>query len=293
MTTPLTGGYLSALYDILDFLSQLRQSEEDRVWSRITDKVAVAVGADAATYYTFLPKLRQLIARYSLGESAKQLAGTPLEIGAGVCGWVAKHREPLIIEDAYKDERFLDSYDKLTGFKTKNILAMPLHDQLDMCGVLELLNKRAGPFDAQDLKFVEAACRATTLTLHAMKLETMVHKVTSHNASILENLGGGFLGVDMHGRLILCNPSARKMLGISSDLPLEIPVEKALAHIPALADILIKTLSSGRTVKRQDLTWMYEGQTRVLGYSTLMIQDPEGHISGVGITFQDITNIKR
>lgn len=292
MTTPLESGALPALYDILDFLSQLRDTDEDRVWSRIVEKLAVAVGTEAASYYTFLPKRRQLIALYSLGESAKQLSGVPIEIGTGICGWVAKHREPTIVLDPYGDQRFLKAIDEKTGFKTRNILAVPLNDRLELVGVIELINKRAGAFSPEDLHFVEAACRMTALALRCFRLEATVDKVTSNNASILENLGGGFLAIDMHGRLILCNPSARRILGISPDLPLNLPVEQALRDIPEMAEILANAASTRQTVKRQELRWKRDGVERVLGYSTIMIQDPQGNVSGAGITFQDITNIK-
>lgn len=293
MKAPLTGGYLPALYDILGFLSQAREGDEDKVWSRIVDKCSVAVDVEAATYFTFLPKMRQLIARYSLGISAKQLAGTPIEIGAGICGWVAKHREPLFIADAYKDERFLKHIDEITGFKTRNILAIPLYDQMELAGIIELLNKRTGDFTNDDLRFVEAASRATAITLRSFRLDSMIGKVTSHNASILENLGGGFLAVDLRGRLILCNPAARRILMISPELPMNLPIEQALKHLPELSDILNKTISSRQTVRRQDLSWTYEGQKHVLGYSTIMIQDPQGAVTGVGLSFQDITGVKK
>ncbi len=292
MKTPLNAGPLPALYDIMNFLGQLRESEEDKIWSRLTEKIAVALDAEAATYFTYLPKLRQLIARHSLGIAARQLAGTPVELGNGVCGWVAKHREPIVVEDAYQDARFLSKVDEITGFTTRNILAFPLQDRMELTGVIEIINKREGTFSAEDVKFVEAACGVTALTLRCFHLETMVDKVTSHNASILENLGGGFVAVDMHGRMILCNPSARRILRISQDLPVNLPVEQALKHVPEMAEVLMKTVASRQTAKRQELRWSVDGGARILGYSTLMIQDPQGNVSGAGITFQDITNVK-
>jgi adenylate cyclase len=283
---------LGALYTALDFLSQLRSGEEDKVWSRVAEKLAAATGATAATYFIYMPKQRQLIARYGLGATAFQLEGAPLSVDSGLCGWVATHREPLLVSNAPADKRFNAKVDEATGFKTKTVLALPLFDQLDLAGVIELINKEGGPFTDDDLRFSEAVCRATSLVLRNFRLEAMVDKVTSHNASILENLGGGFLAVDLRGRMILCNPSARRILGIAQDLPLNLPLEQALAHAPEIAEILNKTLSTRQTVKRQDLRWTHEGKTRVLGYSTLMIQDPQGLVAGVGITFQDITNVK-
>jgi len=54
----------------------------------------------------------------------------------------------------------------------------------------------------------------------------------------------------------------------------------------------METLSTRRVVKRQEFEWKFQGVARNLGYSTLLIQDPQGNLSGAGITFQDITNVQ-
>ncbi|MEK7859580.1 MAG: GAF domain-containing protein [Elusimicrobiota bacterium] len=293
MSAPLQSGSLPALYDVLDFLSRLNEADEDKVWARIVEKLCAALDVEAATHFTYVPSLRQLIARYSLGTAAQEVTGKPIAVGVGICGWVAKHNEPLVVADASADPRFLKEIDDLTGFKTKTLLAVPLLDRLDLSGVIELLNKRSGPFTAEDLSFVEAVCRATNMTLRCFRLESRVDKVTSNNASILENLGGGFIAIDMHGRMILCNPSAKRILGLNPELPMNLPAEQALIGIHEMCDILMDTLASRKTVKRQDLWWKRNDQTRILGYSTLLIQDTQGRISGAGITFQDITNAQK
>ena len=138
-----------------------------------------------------------------------------------------------------------------------------------------------------------AAGQAASLTLRALRLESTVDKVTAHNASILENLGGGFVAIDTHGRLMLCNPSAKKLLGLPDDLALGQPIDQSLAALPEMGEILLDTLVKKETVKRQDLWWKLKGESRVLGYSTLLIQDPQGQVVGAGITFQDITQFQK
>jgi PAS domain S-box-containing protein len=170
---------------------------------------------------------------------------------------------------------------------------MPLFDRMDLFGVLELINKRGGPFDAADLALVQASCQAASLTLRALRLESTVDKVTAHNASILENLGGGFVAIDAHGRLMLCNPAAKKLLELPDDLAMGQPIDQSLLAIPEMGEILMDTLVKKETVKRQDLWWKRKGEPRVLGYSTLLIQDPHGQVVGAGITFQDITQFQK
>ena len=294
MSTPLQSGPLNALYDVIDFVGQLKDPEEDKVWTRLCEKLSVAIGAEAATYYVFLPQKLQIVPRYALGVAAEDLKGTPVDIRTGLSGWVALHKEPLLVPDAYHDSRFLREVDKVTGFRTRSVLAVPLLDRLEMTGVLQFLNKTGeGPFPPEDLELVLAATRVTSLALRAAKLESTVDKVTARNASILENLGGGFLAIDMHGRVILCNPAAKRILQLPNDAKLNVAIDVFLVGLPRLADVLMDTLAKRETAKRQELSWSHQGQDRTIGYSTILIQDPRGELTGAGISFQDITGFKR
>lgn len=284
---------LTALCGLIEFLHGVKDADDDRIWARVLEKLSAALDCEAATYFVYLPKTNSLIARAALGTATSGLQSRPVEAGAGICGWVAKYREPVLIEDAYADKRFLKEVDEASGFKTRTVLSVPLFDRLELVGVLELINKRGGAFTATDLAFVEAACQAAALALRSVKLESTVDRVTAHNASILDNLGGGFVAVDVHGRMMLCNPAARRILDIPPEAPLNVPVDQALFTNPEMAEILMDTLVKKATVKRQDLWWKRKGETRVLGYSTLLIQDTGGRVVGAGITFQDITSFQK
>ncbi len=69
----------------------------------------------------------------------------------GIAGWVAQHQEPLLINDAYADPRFYREVDRTTGFKTRNILCLPLINRRQECiGTLQVFNKRFGDFTPDD-----------------------------------------------------------------------------------------------------------------------------------------------
>lgn len=291
--SPMSRGPLESLCGLIAFLSAVKEPDDDRVWARVTDKLAAALDCEASTYFVFLPKQGQLMARSALGAAASRVESRLIESGQGLCGWVAKYREPLIVDDAYCDKRFLKDFDEAAGFKTSHVMALPLFDRMDLVGVLEFINKRGGPVDEGDLSLATAACQAASMALRALRLEGTVDRVTAHNASILENLGGGFLAVDTHGRLMLCNPAAKRILGLPDAIPMNQPVDQALMAIPAMAELLMDTLVKKETVKRRELSWKNKGEVRVLGYSTLLIQDPRGQLVGAGITFQDITQFQK
>lgn len=277
------------LYDVIDLVWQARESEEDKLWSRVLDKLVVALDCEAGTYYSYAAAKRQLLPRHAVGPNADDLKATPVDIRTGLAGWAASHREPLLVPDAYKDARFLREVDEVTGFRTRDCLVMPLFDRLELVGVVQLLNKRGGSFGRDDLQLAAGATRIASLGLRVLKLEATVDKVTARNASIIENLGGGFIAVDMHGRVILCNPAARRILQLPADVKLNQPVDQVLVHVGRLADILLDAVATRKTVKRQEFEWSHRGETRLLGYSTILIQDPQGELAGAGVTFQDIT----
>jgi cAMP and cAMP-inhibited cGMP 3',5'-cyclic phosphodiesterase 10 len=67
-------------------------------------------------------------------------------VGTGIAGQVAKTGEVLNITDAYCDSRFNRTIDKLTGYRTKTILCMPIFIRGNVIGVVQMVNKHSGHF---------------------------------------------------------------------------------------------------------------------------------------------------
>ncbi|KAM4609066.1 dual 3',5'-cyclic-AMP and -GMP phosphodiesterase 11A isoform 2-T2 [Polymixia lowei] len=62
--------------------------------------------------------------------------------GKGIIGYVAEHGETVNIPDAYQDRRFSDEIDKMTGYKTKSLLCMPIRNSDgEIIGVAQAINK--------------------------------------------------------------------------------------------------------------------------------------------------------
>jgi adenylate cyclase len=74
--------------------------------------------------------------------------------GAGIVGRVFETGQSLLVPDAYAEPLFNRAVDEETGFRTRDILAVPLRDSKgQVFGVAELLNKTDGEvFDAEDEK---------------------------------------------------------------------------------------------------------------------------------------------
>ncbi|WP_457567925.1 HD domain-containing phosphohydrolase [Desulfurobacterium sp.] len=69
----------------------------------------------------------------------------------GIAGWCFQNGRSLIVNDAYSDPRFEKSIDKKTGYKTRNILAVPLFNRKgEVIGVFQAINKLNGNFTGED-----------------------------------------------------------------------------------------------------------------------------------------------
>jgi len=102
------------------------------------------------------------------GEILKQHA---VAMGQGLTGWVAKHRESLLIHDCYKDPRFNPEYDRRTDFVTRSMVCVPLVHKEKLIGVMEAVNKRGGePFSSFDLQLFETLAGQCAVAIENARL---------------------------------------------------------------------------------------------------------------------------
>ena len=100
-----------------------------------------------------------------------------LPIGKGLAGTVAASGEPVVLHDAYSDPRFDQSQDRRSGFSTRSMLCVAIHNRdRKIVGVLQLLNKKQGSFGPRDIEFLDAisehmAIAMENATLHIDLLE--------------------------------------------------------------------------------------------------------------------------
>ena len=100
----------------------------------------------------------ELFFRSAMGTGSESLRRVKIPAGVGVVGWVALHKQPLMVNDPSHDARHDLFIAEKIGVPAKSILAVPLvHASSgdDALGAFEVLNKRgAKSFDDGDLKLL-------------------------------------------------------------------------------------------------------------------------------------------
>ncbi|MEM7134733.1 MAG: GAF domain-containing sensor histidine kinase [Chloroflexota bacterium] len=114
------------------------------VLNQTTQMAASVLGAQASTLFEVDHTNQELIFMIPKGAAASVLQAERMPIDQGVVGWVATHGKSIIVNNTDESELFdSDLIDSQTGFKTQNILCVPLRLQERTIGVLEVLNKEA------------------------------------------------------------------------------------------------------------------------------------------------------
>ena len=126
-------------------------------WQRFLEIVCYTVGCEAGSFYTLDEKRRLLTISRAVGPFAGELRDLSF-YRQGCAGWCSEKREALISNDAEHDNRFCQKVDKVTGFKTLNLICVPTIHKDAVIGVLELMNKCGGDFTEEDKEFLLFMC---------------------------------------------------------------------------------------------------------------------------------------
>lgn len=128
--------------------------------------------AEASSLFLLDKKHNHLYCEVAIGEKGKTLKQyLRLEMGEGIAGWVAENKKPLLLEDAYQDQRFDQSWDKVSGFKTKSIICIPIFMKDHFLGTLEVMNKKDGKnFEVTDMEILEYMGNIAAIALENARL---------------------------------------------------------------------------------------------------------------------------
>jgi putative methionine-R-sulfoxide reductase with GAF domain len=96
---------------------------------------------------------------------AAEAVGKAVPADWGIAGFVAGHGAPQHIEEASKNSGFEPSLDRVSGYKTRSALCVPLKTKSGVIGVIELLNKKDGAYDEGDVEIVSYLAEQTAISI--------------------------------------------------------------------------------------------------------------------------------
>jgi phosphoserine phosphatase RsbU/P len=153
----------------------------DKLLGIVMDTAKEVMNAAASSLMLTEEETGDLVFEVATGEVGQQIKEKyRIRKGKGIAGWVAEHMQPLLIEDAYDDERFNPDFDKETGFRTTSMICIPLMTKGELIGVSTVLNKldeaggTRGVFNQEDVDIFTLLGNQVTVALENAKLHATI-----------------------------------------------------------------------------------------------------------------------
>ena len=136
---------------LAEILAICRRMSSERDLGALLDLIAREatdlLGCDRASIFLLDRGRNELWSKVALG-SEEILR---FDAHQGIAGQAVLTGETVNVRDAYSDPRFYNAIDDQTGYRTRNLVAVPLRNQSgEIVGIFEALNKQAGPFSRRD-----------------------------------------------------------------------------------------------------------------------------------------------
>lgn len=161
------------------------ESTIDKLLNTIAEQTKIVLNADRCTVFLYDKETNELWSKVALG------IGEEIRFSAdkGLAGSVFKTGKTIRIKDAYSDKRFNPEIDKVTGYKTYNMLCMPIHNiNYDIIGVFQVLNKKNGTFTDSDEDILLAIATNAGIAIENNRLLTIRQNMLTEQQKLFESL---------------------------------------------------------------------------------------------------------
>lgn len=143
---------LQTIWKITEALRDTEQIED--ALSKGLDTIADAISCEEGSVWLVSNEDGRIHAVVNIGQT--DITGISIAKGQGIAGSVVESGDSVIVEDTSKDERFSSSVDEETGFKTRSLICVPLKNEHEILGCIQLINKHnEGLFSKDDLELCE------------------------------------------------------------------------------------------------------------------------------------------
>lgn len=167
---------LLKLLDVCRFMSL--EKNLDKLLIYIADQARKALEADRCSIFLLDEARSEIWSKVQLGEN--QIIRFPR--GAGAAGRAIELGQIIHIPDAYSSTLFNPEVDRATGYRTRNILCVPMANvEGKSIGCLQLLNKVQGDFKPADETFIIAFAAQAAVAIESAFLH-------QKNASMIVDL---------------------------------------------------------------------------------------------------------
>jgi adenylate cyclase len=265
----------------------------DVLFTRIIAAATQLLNAERSSLFLYDAVKDELWSRVAEGTGQKEIR---IPAHAGIAGAAFAGGEVLVVPDAYADSRFNRAVDRASGYKTRNILAVPITDRAgERLGVVQILNKRGGGFTALDIRRAKAFCAQIAIAIQNAQLFADVLALKNYNESILKSLSNGVITLDHNLNIVKVNEAAERILAMPAAELMNRPAAQVFGnHNPWVTRSLDYVRSMGASDYHADTDFtLRDGTSAAINLTAAPLFETEGKPIGCMLVLEDITREKR
>ena len=165
---------LTTLVELATILNSTLEPKEVR--KRAMQAATRLMNCEVGSLLLLDEEKKDLFFEVALGEKGETVKEVRLKVGEGIAGWVAEHSKPLMVADVTKDSRHSIKVDDTSGYKTKNIMCVPVMVKEKVIGVLQAVNKLNNEhFSNEDLELFELLANQVAIAIENAILYEKIH----------------------------------------------------------------------------------------------------------------------
>lgn len=127
-------------------------------------------------------KSQKLIFIKAKGIDISLLNNVSLNLGEGIAGYVAETGKSKFVKNIQQDPNFSKKIDKITGFTTQSIIAVPIKFQNQVLGVIELINAIDDrEFTQTEVEILETIADFTAIALRNAHTHNRINWLALHD----------------------------------------------------------------------------------------------------------------
>jgi PAS domain S-box-containing protein len=263
-----------------------------------------AVSAEAASVM-LLDEQKKYFQFFGLVPPQPAMMNVKFSADKGLAGKVLESQESEVINDVQKDPRFYKRFDLETGFRTRNMVAIPLVAGKEKVGVLEVLNKAGDkPFQEEDRLLLESIAEEIAFAIHDAKLfdakqalTAEIEKMHQFQSKLIQTSQDGIVANDPRGNILIFNEGAGRILGHREEEVIG-KINVALLYPPGGAQEVRAKINSpgfggvGRLINYETIALSKTGEHIPVELSAILIYEKEKEVATVGF-FRDLRERKQ
>ena len=171
---------------LMDKINEIHSADNlNTILITIKDSIAALFSAERITIYLADSRHNQLLSRVKSGAEVQQIV-VPVS-DASLAGYCAMTGSIINIKNAYDTHelkminsnlKFDDSWDKKTGFATRQVLCVPMKFQKILIGVIQIINKNDGTFfNDTDISYAMELATSLSIAVHNIYRLSVTTKV--------------------------------------------------------------------------------------------------------------------